>query len=142
MPDLAFADAVVEWLQPPHASREVVDGAATFRPASPDACQLSVEYVPEDELITISLGAERIPVELSLSGSIVPEDLRPWVTQRAEAVFDGRYEQERTTLRDGTLVGIVGAFHLEEGDVRHVYRRRLGWFRPKRRSRVTFTAYE
>jgi hypothetical protein len=142
VPDAGFANAVVEWLQPPHGSGDVVDGVAVFRPATADACEVRIEHVPEGDLITMYLGRERIPVELSLSRPVVPEDVRPWVTARAEAVFDGRYEQERTTLRDGRLVGIVGTFHLRDGAVRHVYRRRLGWFRRKRRTRVTFSAYE
>jgi hypothetical protein len=140
--DPDFADAVVDWLQPPHASREVVDGVAVFRPMHGNACEVRVEYVPENDLVTIYVGDDRIPVELCLSRPIVPEDVRLWVTARAEAVFDGRYVQERKALSDGRLVGIVGTFHLAGGDVRHVYRRRLGWFRRTRRLSVTFAPYE
>jgi hypothetical protein len=39
-------------------------------------------------------------------------------------------------------LSVVGTFHLDDGDVRHVVCARLGWFRPKRRRRVTFASYE
>jgi len=33
-------------------------------------------------------------------------------------------------------------FHLDDRELRHVVRARLGWFRRKRRRRVTFARYE
>jgi hypothetical protein len=51
-------------------------------------------------------------------------------------------DQEWTKPSDGSLVSVVGTFHLDEGDVRHVYRRRLGWLRGKRSRRITFAPYE
>ena len=58
-----------------------------------------------------------------------------------ETVFAGGYEEERTLLRDGSLISVVRTFHLDDGDVRHVFRRRLGCFRRKRRERLTFAPY-
>jgi hypothetical protein len=39
-------------------------------------------------------------------------------------------------------LSVVGTFHQDDGDVRHVVRARLGWFRRKSRRRVTFASYE
>jgi hypothetical protein len=140
-----FADAVAESFAPP-ATRVGIeargaDAVAVFEPRNPGACSVRVVYQPQDELLSVRLGPEQIPVELSLTGPVGFDDVRSWLGQRVEAVFAGRYEQERTLLRDGSLVSVVGTFHLDDGDVRHVFRRRLGWFRRKRQERLTFAPY-
>ncbi len=86
------------------------------------------------------LGSGEVPVELSLSRPVVLDDVRGWLAPRVEAVFAGRPGVE--TPSDSSLVSVVGTFHLDEGDVRHVYRRRLGRLLGKRSRRVTFAPYE
>jgi len=142
----SFADAVLVSFGARAARAEVEargdDATAILEPGNADACSLRVAYQPRHEVVTLFLGVEEVPLELSLTGPVDLDDVRPWLGARVEAAFDGRYEQERTTLRDGSLVSVVGTFHLDDGDVRHVYRRRLGWFRRKLRRRVTFAPYE
>lgn len=126
MTSQALADAVVESFPAPATRVEIkarsADPVAVFEPRNPGACSVRVVYRPQDELLSVRLGPEQIPVELSLT-------------------FAGRYEQERTLLRDGSLVSVAGTFHFDDGDARHVFRRRLGWFRRKRRERLTFAPY-
>jgi hypothetical protein len=140
-----FAEAVVASFGASAARADIEtrgdDAVAVIEPSNAGACSLRVTYQPERELVALLLGEDEVLVELSLTGPVEWPDVQPWIAPRAQAVFDGRYEQVRTTLRDGTLVAVVGTFHLEDGDVRHVYRRRLGWFRRKQRSRITFAAY-
>jgi len=141
----AFADAVVESFPAPATRVEIeargADAVTVFEPGNPGACSVRVVYQPESEVLSVLLGPEQIPVELSLAGPVVFDDVRSWLGERVETVFAGGYEEERTLLRDGSLISVVRTFHLDDGDVRHVFRRRLGCFRRKRRERLTFAPY-
>jgi hypothetical protein len=137
-----FAEAVIASFPAPNAATGLDGVFAVFTPENPDACRVTVAYQAEYELVQLFLGPDDVPVELSLTGPVVLADVRPWLEPRLAAVFAGRYEQEWATLRDGSFVSVVGTFHLDDRDVRHVVRARLGWFRRKRRRRVTFASYE
>jgi len=145
--DADFARAVVEWissLSPPPAacsSIQIEDGlaVAVIEPANEDPCSVKVGYDPDAEAIFIFVGSDGIPIEASLIEPVTAEhwpDACDWISRYASAVFEGRYEQEWTTLRDGSLVMITGIFCFNDGVDRHYYRPRFGWFRRKRRRRV------
>jgi hypothetical protein len=92
-----------------------------------------------------ALGPDETPYEFVLAERIARDDVWRAVLQRIRslltAVVRGRYRRERILTHDGRLVLVRGTFELPDGNVTHLARSLLSFFRRKRREPVLFEPY-